>query len=271
MGEVPGGRKRPPVRDLSPREATMIFRQLFEPLSSTYTYLVGCEHTGQALLIDPVVNSVDRDLGELARLGLTLALTLETHVHADHITGALHLKERTGCRIAVPAMDGLDCADVGVREGVPLRIGSLVLEPLHTPGHTSTHHAYRLGERVFTGDALLIDGCGRTDFQGGNAAELHRSIHEKLFALPDEHLVYPGHDYQGRRVSSIGQEKTRNPRLGQGRSLAEFEAIMAGLNLPYPKFIDFAVPGNRRCGVCPDDLPQNLQAYCGRMTESPQG
>lgn len=249
----------------------MIFRQLFEPLSSTYTYLLGCEATRQAVLIDPVVNSIDRDLAEVERLGLKLAVTLETHVHADHITGALHLKERCGSRIAAPAMERLPCADVGIVEDVPLVVGSLELRPLHTPGHTDSHFAFVLGDRVFTGDALLIDGCGRTDFQGGSAAELYRSVTGKLFTLPAEQLVYPGHDYQGRRVSSIAQEKARNPRLGSGRSQAEFELIMAALNLPYPKFIDHALPGNRRCGVCPEDLPEQMQAYCHRMTESPQG
>ena len=249
----------------------MIFRQLFEPLSSTYTYLLGCETTGQALLIDPVVNSIERDLAAIQALGLTLACTVDTHIHADHITGALHLKERTGCRIAAPAMERLPCADVGVEEGKPLQWGEIVLQPLHTPGHTDSHHAYLLGQRVFTGDALLIDGCGRTDFQNGSAAELYRSVTGKLFSLPDEQLVYPGHDYQQRRVSSIGQEKARNPRLGNARSLQEFEQIMAGLNLPYPKFIDHAVPGNRQCGRCPEDLPEHMQAYCGKMTESPQG
>ncbi|MBI5256620.1 MAG: MBL fold metallo-hydrolase [Burkholderiales bacterium] len=253
----------------------MIFRQLFEPLSSTYTYLLGCEHTGLALLIDPVVNSIERDLACLAELGLTLDCTLDTHVHADHITGALHLKERVGSRIAAAAMERLPCADIGLEEGVPFTLGSLTLQPLHTPGHTDGHFAFHAGEpgaeRVFTGDALLIDGCGRTDFQNGDAKALYRSVTEKLFTLPDDCLVYPGHDYQQRRVSSIGQEKARNPRLGAGRSLEEFERIMAELKLPYPKFIDHAVPGNRRCGVCPDDLPEHMQAYCGRMTESPQG
>jgi sulfur dioxygenase len=249
----------------------MICRQLFEPLSSTYTYLLGCESTGQALLIDPVVNSMERDLAELQGLGLKLAVTLDTHVHADHITGALHLKQRTGSRIAAPAFDRLPCADIGIVEGTPLQVGSLQLEPLHTPGHTDGHFCYRLGERLFTGDALLIDGCGRTDFQNGSAADLYRSVTGKLFTLPDDQLVYPGHDYHGRRVSTIGQEKARNPRLGQGRSLAEFEAIMAGLNLPYPKFIDHALSGNRQCGVCPEGLPEELQAYCRRMTDSPQG
>jgi glyoxylase-like metal-dependent hydrolase (beta-lactamase superfamily II) len=168
-------------------------------------------------------------------------------------------------------MDRLPCTDLQVEEGLPITLGSLTLQALHTPGHTDGHHAYLLGERLFTGDALLIDGCGRTDFQNGSAADLYRSVTGKLFSLPDEQLVYPGHDYQGRRVSSIGQEKARNPRLGAGRSQAEFEQIMAGLNLPYPKFIDHAVPGNRQCGVCPTDLPEQLQAYCARMTESVQG
>ena len=253
----------------------MIFRQLFEPLSSTYTYLLGCTETGQAVLIDPVVNSIERDLEELQRLKLTLAFTLDTHIHADHITAALHLKERVGSRIAAPAFDALACADVGVVEGTPLQIGAILLHPLHTPGHTDGHHAYRVtdgsADRVFTGDALLIDGCGRTDFQNGDAAALYRSVHDKLFTLPDDCLVFPAHDSQQRRVSSIGQERARNPRLGGERSLEAFVAIMSGLDLPYPKFIDHAVPGNRQCGVCPTDLPQELAAYCGRMTESPQG
>ena len=249
----------------------MILRQLFEPLSSTYTYLLGCAETGQAVLVDPVVNSMDRDLALLRQLGLQLAITLDTHVHADHITGALHLKQHTGSRIAAPAIDRLPCTDIGIEEGTPLMLGSLTVQPLHTPGHTDGHFAYVVGERVFTGDALLIDGCGRTDFQGGSAAALYRSVTGKLFALPDEQLVYPGHDYQQRQVSSIGQEKARNARLGGGKTQAEFEKIMAGLNLPYPKFIDHALPGNRQCGVCPTDLPEQMQAYCGRMTESVQG
>ena len=249
----------------------MIFRQLFEPLSSTYTYLLGCEATGQALLIDPVVNSIERDLTAVHGLGLTLAWTLETHIHADHITAALHLRHRVGSRIAAPAPSRLPCADLGVEEGVPFSVGALALRPLHTPGHTDDHFAYALDDRVFSGDALLIDGCGRTDFQNGDAATLWASVNGKLFTLGDDCLVYPGHDYQERRVSSIGQEKRRNPRLGAGKTRAEFEQIMAGLNLPYPKFIDWAVPGNRQCGVCPDDVPTQMQAYCGRMTESAQG
>ena len=249
----------------------MIFRQLFEPLSSTYTYLFGCESTGQAVLVDPVVVAMDRDLGEIQRLGLTLAWTLDTHIHADHITAARHLRERVGSRIAAPAIDGLPCVDQGVEEGKPFSVGSLSFQPLHTPGHTAGHFCYAMDGRVMSGDALLIDGCGRTDFQGGSADDLYRSVTEKLFALPEECLVYPGHDYQGRHVSSIAQEKKRNPRLGQGKTLEEFRAIMAGLNLPYPKFIDHAVPGNRQCGTCPQDLDESLKKYCQQMTESPQG
>jgi sulfur dioxygenase len=249
----------------------MIFRQLFEPLSSTYTYLIGCAQTGSALLIDPVVNAVDRDLAEVAKLGLRLELTLETHIHADHISGALSLKRRVGSRIAVAAHDRLPCADLAVEDGKPIRVGSIDLEPIHTPGHTQHHFAYRWGERVFTGDALLIEACGRTDFQGGDASSLYHSVRSRLFALAEDTLVYPGHDYQGRRVSSIGQERARNPRLGGERTLAEFVALMSALQLPYPKFIDYAVPGNQKCGVCPDDMPQQLASYCQRMEASPQG
>ena len=249
----------------------MIFRQLFEPLSSTYTYLLGCEDTGQAVLVDPVVNSIDRDLQEIQRLGLRLACSLDTHIHADHITAALHLKQRVGSKIAAPAVDRLPCADIGIVEGTPLQVGGLVFQPLHTPGHTDGHFAYVLGDRVFSGDALLIDGCGRTDFQNGDARTLYESVMHKLFTLPDEHLIYPAHDYQGRRVSSIAQEKQRNPRLGAGRSIDAFVQIMAELKLPYPKFIDHAVPGNRQCGVCPTELPDEMKAYCDRMTESRQG
>lgn len=249
----------------------MIFRQLFEPLSSTCTYLLGCEETGQAVLIDPVIVSMDRDLAELRRLGLTLAYSVDTHIHADHITAALELKKQVGSKIAAPAFDRLSCTDFGVEEGKSLQVGSITLQPLHTPGHTDGHFAYQCGDRVFTGDALLIEGCGRTDFQNGDADALYRSVKEKLFSLPDDCLVYPAHDYNDRRVSSIAQEKKRNPRLGNHRTLEEFREIMANLHLPYPTFIDYAVPGNRQCGVCPDDLPDNLQKYCRHMTDSPQG
>ena len=230
----------------------MIFRQLFEPTSSAYTYLIACEETREAALIDPVLETAERDLELLAELGLTLRYTIETHIHADHVTGAARLRDATGCKAAVPAKSRADHADLAIREGEPIAVGKLRLEPLFVPGHTDDHHAYRLdgedGPRVFTGDALMIDGCGRTDFQNGDAATLYRSVHGKLFTLPDDTLVYPGHDYQQRRVSSVGQDRARNPRLGGGKSLDEFVAIMAGLNLPRPKKMDVAVPANRECG-----------------------
>jgi len=249
----------------------MLFRQLFEPVSSTYTYLLGCEDTGTAILIDPVMPAWQRDLAEISAMGLRLAWTLDTHIHADHITSALHLKREAGSRIANAAMDALPCTDLGIEEGKSFVAGSINLQPLHTPGHTDGHFAFQCGDRLFTGDALLIDGCGRTDFQNGDAVTLYRSVHEKLFALPDDTLVYPAHDYQDRRVSTVAQERRQNPRLGGGRSLDEFVAIMQALDLPYPKFIDYAVPGNRRCGVCPEDLPDDLKQYCDDMRHSPQG
>ncbi len=230
----------------------MIFRQLFEPQSSAYTYLVACEETREAALIDPVLETVDRDLQLLDQLDLALRCTIETHIHADHVTGAAKLRHATGCKAAVPALSNAAHVDIAVREGDAIAIGMLRLQPLHTPGHTADHHAYLLdtpgGARVFTGDALLIDGCGRTDFQNGDSATLYRSVHAKLFALPDDTLVYPGHDYQQRHVSTVGQERERNPRLGGAKTLDEFVATMAALNLPRPKKMDVAVPANQGCG-----------------------
>ncbi|HJP69113.1 MAG TPA: MBL fold metallo-hydrolase [Sphingomicrobium sp.] len=230
----------------------MIFRQLFEPESSTYTYLIACEETGQAALIDPVFETIERDISLLNELKLSLKYTIESHIHADHVTGADLLRDRTGSKAAVPEKSGARHVDLPLWEGQPIEVGRLLIEPLYTPGHTEDHHSYLLrspgGLRVFTGDALMIDGCGRTDFQNGDAATLYRSVHEKLFTLPDDTLVYPGHDYQQRRVSSIGQERARNPRLGGDKTIDEFVAIMKGLNLPRPKRMDVAVPLNRECG-----------------------
>jgi sulfur dioxygenase len=235
----------------------MIFRQLFEPTSSAYTYLIGCEETREAALIDPVLETVERDLAAIREFGLTLTYTIETHIHADHVTGAARLRDKTGSKAAVPQRSNADHADLAVREGEPIIVGKLRLEPLFTPGHTDDHFAYVLHgadcARVFTGDALMIDGCGRTDFQNGDAATLYRSVHDKIFALPDDALVYPGHDYQQRRVSSVGQERARNPRLGGGKSMDEFVAIMAALNLPRPKKMDIAVPANLECGEVQTD------------------
>ena len=250
----------------------MLFRQLFEPESSTYTYLLACSDTGQGVLIDPVVETLERDLGILKQLGLRLAYTLDTHIHADHISSSCRLRELTGCKIALPAMERLPCADIGVGEDQPLDVGGLTLQPIFTPGHTDTHHCYLLEhggtQRLFSGDALLIDGCGRTDFQNGSAEALYRSVREKIFTLPEDTLVYPSHDYQHRRVSTIAQERERNPRLGGEKTLEEFVRIMAKLNLPYPKKIDAAVPANRLCGDCSEPVVEELRRVGGN---SPQG
>jgi len=249
----------------------MIFRQLFEPQSSTYTYLLGDPASGQALLIDPVIETADRDLALVQELGLTLACTLETHVHADHLTAAYRLKELTGSRIAGPAHDRLLCRDLWVEDGVPFQLGAVTLLPLFTPGHTATHYCYlqQQGDvaRVFTGDALLIDGCGRTDFQRGDAAALYRSVHERLFTLPEDTLVYPGHDYEGRCVSTIRQEQNRNPRLGGTRALEDFVNLMGSLELPYPRRMDLAVPANELCGECPADVPTGFVGYCESLRQ----
>lgn len=249
----------------------MIFEQLFEPLSNTYTYLIGCEETGKAALVDPVVPTIDRDLGRLNELGLQLAVTVETHVHADHITSALHLRQQLGCKIAFPIMDNLPCADLHIDDEVPLQIGAVSLLPLFTPGHTDDHLCFLVDGRLLSGDCLLIDGCGRTDFQNGDPGQLYHSITDKLFTLDENTLVYPGHDYHGRFVSSIAQEKARNPRIAIGTSEQQFVKTMNELNLPYPTFIEYAVAGNKLCGECPSDLPENMEKYCQQMTQSPQG
>lgn len=246
----------------------MLFRQMIEPDSSTYTYLLHCPDTGKTALIDPVLDTVERDLSVLQELGLELDFTLDTHIHADHLTGAKRLKELTGSRIAGPALDELPCTDIGVREGEPFRVGNIEIHPLFTPGHTDHHHGYLIdngtNRMLFSGDALLIEACGRTDFQSGDAATLYRSIHDKFFTLPDETLVYPCHDYEGRQISTIGQEKNRNPRLGNNKTLEEFVEIMDNMDLPYPRKIDFAVPGNQLCGACPPNVPEEYRAPCVR-------
>ncbi len=244
----------------------MIFRQLFETDSSTFTYLLADRDTGDAILIDPVRETVERDLQLLKDLDLKLTATLETHVHADHLTGARLLKARTGCAIAYPAMVQSSCIDIGISEGNAFRVGNIELNPLFTPGHTDHHHAYLIDtpamKLVFTGDALLIEACGRTDFQSGDAGALYNSIHNKIFSLPDTTLVYPGHDYEGRFITTVAQEKMRNPRLGGGKSKQAFIDIMDNLDLPYPRKIDFAVPGNEQCGACPDNVPDEYQGTC---------
>ncbi|AKU92450.1 MBL fold metallo-hydrolase [Vulgatibacter incomptus] len=228
----------------------MLFRQLFDPESSTYTYLLADEATGEAVIIDPVLEQAERDLALIEALGLKLVYVIDTHVHADHITASDLLRKRTGCTTILSEKAGVECADRPVKDGDRIRFGSQELEVLETPGHTSGCLSFVTGDRAmaFTGDALLIGGTGRTDFQQGDAHQLYRSITEKLFRLPESTVVYPGHDYKGRTASTIGDEKRLNPRLGQGKTEEDFVEIMANLGLPYPKKIDAALPANLRCG-----------------------
>lgn len=226
----------------------MIFQQFFEPDSSTYTYLLGCEKTKQAVLIDTVECDVDKYIAALQTQGLTLVYTLETHVHADHVTGADTLRKRLGSKSVVHRDAGAMCGDLLVTDGIHVQVGSLDIEVRYTPGHTNGCVSYLVDDRIFTGDALLIGGCGRTDFQQGDAGQLYDSIHQKIFSLPDDTLIYPGHDYQGNTVSTVGQEKLENKRLGADRSREAFVEIMANLKLAYPKQIDVALPANQACG-----------------------
>ena len=227
----------------------MIFEQLFEPESSTYTYLLACEETKQAVLIDPVRSEVASYIERLNQLDLTLVYTLDTHVHADHITGANALRERLGSKSVLHRNSNVECGDLLLVDGCLIRVGSLEIETRFTPGHTNACMSYVCANKVFTGDALLIDGCGRTDFQEGNAGRLYDSIHQKLFTLPDDTMVYPGHDYHGRTSSTIGQERQNNSRLGKNRSRESFIELMENLNLPYPAKIKEALPANQVCGM----------------------
>lgn len=230
----------------------MIFRQFYDAESSTYTYLVGDPATRKAVLIDPVVEQAERDLQFVRELDLELSHVFDTHVHADHVTASGLLRERTGC-IVVAGTGGASCADRHVRDGEEIDVGELRFRVLATPGHTDDSVSYLLGDRVFTGDALLVRGTGRTDFQNGNAEQLFDSIARVLFALPDDTLIFPAHDYKGCTATSVGEEKRYNPRLA-GKSRAEFTQILATLDLPRPAKIDVAVPANRDCGMAQAEI-----------------
>jgi sulfur dioxygenase len=228
----------------------MIFRQLFDPQSSTYTYLLAERASREALLIDPVFEQARRDVALLEELGLKLAWTLETHVHADHVTGAWLLKEKLGSRIALGAASGAQGADRYLESGDAVTFGKRALEARATPGHTGGCVTYVLDDRsmAFTGDALLIRGCGRTDFQQGDARRLFRSVRGEIFSLPDGCLVYPGHDYRGLTSTSVGEEKLYNPRLAESVGEEDFVGYMNNLGLPHPKQMDSALPANLKCG-----------------------
>jgi len=234
----------------------MLFRQLFDVESSTYTYLIADLEAGEAALVDPVLEQVARDLTLLKELGLTLKVCLETHIHADHVTGTGTLRDLTGCQGLVPEKANAACASGYVQHGQIMTVGVVVIEAIETHGHTDNHMAYYVnGDRVLTGDALLIRGCGRTDFQSGDAGTLYDRVTQRLFALPNETLVYPCHDYRGQTVSTIGEEKQFNPRFvaierpgAPRRSRETFVALMNSLNLPDPQKMMEAVPANERCG-----------------------
>ena len=226
----------------------MIFRQLFDPVSCTYTYLLAGHAGGEALTIDPVLDGVERYAELLGELDLRLVKALDTHRHADHVSGLGALRDRFNCITVMGAESTVDTVSMRVRDGDAVEIEGLELGAMHTPGHTDDSYCFGLPDRVFTGDTLLIGGSGRTDFEGGDAAEQYRSIFGKLLLLADETLVFPGHDYNGRTVSTIAEERRLNPRL-QVRTLEDYVAIMDALDLPDPKLMDTAVPANRSIGI----------------------
>jgi glyoxylase-like metal-dependent hydrolase (beta-lactamase superfamily II)/rhodanese-related sulfurtransferase len=228
----------------------LVFRQLFDPTSSTYTYLLGCSTSKEAVLIDSVFEQVRRDAALIDELGLTLVATLETHVHADHVTGAWLLKSRFGSQIALSAESGASGADRLLKDGDRVSIGKRSLEVRATPGHTNGCVTYVLDDETmaFTGDCVLIRGSGRTDFQQGDARALYRSVRARIFSLPDSCLLYPAHDYRGLTATSVAEEKRFNPRLGGEIGEADYCGYMKSLDLPHPKKIDEAVPANLRCG-----------------------
>jgi sulfur dioxygenase len=235
----------------------VIFRQLIDPETSTHTYLLADEPSREAILIDPVLEQFDRDRTLIRELDLTLRYTLETHVHADHITAAGVFRREHGSEVTVSAAAGVAAADIEVEDGGIVRFGSTILEVCSTPGHTASCVTYvcRKQGMAFTGDALLIRGCGRTDFQQGDAALLFDSVRNKIFALPDETLLFPGHDYKGRMLTTVGEEKRFNARLRLDKSKADFVEIMDQLNLAYPKRFDVAVPANLECGLLAAPIP----------------
>ena len=225
----------------------MIFRQLFDHESSTYTYLLAERRGGEALLIDPVLEQTDKYVRLVDELGLRLVMAVDTHIHADHVTALGALRDHTGCATAMGEQTKAECVSVRLRDGEHVRVDDLALEVLYTPGHTDDSYSLLLPDRVFTGDTLLIRGTGRTDFQNGDPAAQYDSLFGRLLRLPDDTFVYPAHDYNGMTVSTIGEERAHNPRL-QVRSKQEYVELMNGLVLSSPRLMDVAVPANRACG-----------------------
>jgi glyoxylase-like metal-dependent hydrolase (beta-lactamase superfamily II)/rhodanese-related sulfurtransferase len=257
----------------------LLFKQLYDQTSGTYTYLLADKVSGQAVLIDSVFEQHNRDYSLIQELELSLIACLETHCHADHVTGAWLLKHRTNCQIAASADSGIDLLDISMSQGDEISFGSFALKVIATPGHTDGCVSYMLNDQsmVFTGDTLLIRGCGRTDFQQGSASKLYHSIKELLFALPDACNVFPAHDYAGRTSSTIGEEKRHNPRIGGQANETDFVGFMENMNLPHPKQLDFAVPANLKAGKPDDDkLPRTppwapvTTTYSGVLEVAPE-
>ena len=225
----------------------MLFRQLYDLDTGTYTYLLADRPGGEAVIIDPVLEQMNAYLQLLRELDIRLIKAIDTHTHADHVTAMGKLREVTGCVTLMGEQTKAECVSLRVRDGETIHVGALTLRALYTPGHTDESYSFVMDDRVFTGDTLLIRGTGRTDFQNGNARAQYDSLFNKLLKLPEETLVYPGHDYKGWTVSTIGEEKRYNPRLQVG-SIDEYVNIMSNLNLPNPKYMDVAVPANLACG-----------------------
>ncbi len=241
----------------------MLFRQLFDSVSCTYTYLIASRKGGEALIIDPVLDKVDRYLQLLDELDLKLLKALDTHVHADHITGLGALRDRTKCITVMGEKSAVDVVSMRVGEGDRVAVEGIELDVIYTPGHTDDSYCYRMADRVFTGDTLLIRGTGRTDFQNGDAAAQYDSLFNKLLKLPDDTLVYPAHDYKGDTVSTIGEEKAHNPRL-QVSTVDEYVEIMSNLDLANPKMMDVAVPANLRIGFSQDEIEARGWSVSGK-------
>ena len=249
----------------------MIFRQLFDSTSGTYTYLLASRHGGEALIIDPVLERVDRYLQLVRELDLKLVKAVDTHLHADHITGLGALRDRTHCITVMGEQSHADVVSMRVTEGDRIAIEGVSLDVLYTPGHTDDSYSFLLADRVFTGDTLLIRGTGRTDFQNGDPRAQYDSIFNKLMKLPDDTLVYPAHDYKGETVSTIGEEKFFNPRL-KVKSIDEYVDLMNNLKLPNPKMMDVAVPANMQVGLRQEEIARKgwalsateALALCGR-------
>jgi glyoxylase-like metal-dependent hydrolase (beta-lactamase superfamily II)/rhodanese-related sulfurtransferase len=235
------------------KDSNMIFRQLFDPVSCTYSYLIASRRGAEALIIDPVLEKVDRYLQLIRELDLRLVKAVDTHMHADHITGLGALRDRTRCITVMGEQSRADVVSMRLSDGDKLTIEGITLETIYTPGHTDDSYSFLMADRVFTGDTLLIRGTGRTDFQNGDPRLQYESLFGRLLKLPDETLVYPAHDYKGDTVSTIGEEKRYNPRL-QVKSVDEYVALMNNLNLPNPKMMDVAIPANMKVGLAQEEI-----------------